>query len=139
MNNRRTMLKVLAGSVLGFLGFSKEIKAEDLGVNNVSLLNSKAVSFDITDAVVIDRMITITTKRSLITLPLLSLISEMVYSTDPIHGTINSTKNGLKQKIEFKNYSLRSYGLSYDGSALLLPEIEKSVVIVIDLVPYENI
>jgi hypothetical protein len=126
-------------SVLGFLGFSKEVKAEDLGVNNCSLLNSKALSFDIIDVKVIDRMITITTKRSLITLPLLSLISEMVYNTDPIHGTINSTKNGLKQKIEFKNYSLRSYGLSYDGSALLLPEIEKSVVIVIDLVPYENL
>lgn len=121
MNNRRTVLKTMLGSALGFLGFTqaKEVVAEDLSVNSCSLRNSNGiVCFDIDDVMVCGPNINITTNNRLISEPSMSLISQMIYGPTPINGTVILTRDGLKQKIEFKNYAIRCYGLKYDGQQM---------------------
>lgn len=156
MNNRRTMLKAMVGGILGFLGFTKieEVKAEDLGANSCHLIGDKNACFDIEDVAVFDRTIQITTNRKLIAMPLMSVVSNMIYGTTPISGVINLTRNGLKQKIEFNNYSVRCYGIKYEPQAaskdgyvsargvhqdeILSEEFAADAVMVIDLVPHDN-
>lgn len=149
MKNRRTVLKTILGSVLGFLGFTKtkEVTAEEPSVNSCSLSSgSGTIHFDIDDAVVFDRTINITTNRRLISKPSMSVISQMVYGPTPISGTVILTRNGLKQTIEFKSYAVRCYGLKYNGQHQMdavhqhdvLSFNENDIVMIIDLVPYDN-
>jgi len=149
MKNRRTVLKTMLGSVLGFLGFTqtKEVIAEDLGVSSCSLRSSNGiVCFDIDDVMVCDRNINVTTNNRLISKPSMSVISQMIYGPTPINGTVILTRDGLKQKIEFKNYAVRCYGLKYNGQHQMdavhqhdvLSFNENDIVMVIDLVPYDN-
>jgi hypothetical protein len=130
------MLKAMVGGILGFLGFTKteEVKAEDLGVNSCLLIGDKVACFDIEDVAVFDRTIQITTNRKLITTPTMFAVSDIIYGTTPIHGTINFTRNGLKQRIEFNNYSVKWQF----GADILSENFEADVVMVIDLVPQGN-